>query len=81
MRLALADFWRELPLSFWLHLEGNPLLRLCIVAWRFERQAEVEFSQQIIERGIEPKVAALYGFVTNPLYIDRTTVNVTKPLQ
>ena len=52
---------KELPLSFWLRLEGDPMLRLCIVTWRSECQVGVEFSQQIIERGVERRIAAVYG--------------------
>ena len=58
---------RDLPLSFWLRLEGDATLRLCIVVWRSERQVGVEFSQQIIERGVERRIAAVYGVEANPL--------------
>ena len=57
---------KDLPLSFWLRLEGDPTLRLCIIAWRSERQVGVEFSQQIIERGMKRRVAAVYGVEANP---------------
>jgi hypothetical protein len=58
---------RDFPLSFWLRLEGDPDHRLCVVTWRSERQVGVEFSQQIIERGIERRIAAVYGVEANPL--------------
>ena len=57
---------KDLPLSFWLRLEGDPTLRLCIIAWRSERQVGVEFSQQIIERGMKRMKAAVYGVEANP---------------
>jgi hypothetical protein len=52
---------KYLPLSFWLRLEGDTEPYLCIVAWRSERQIGVEFSQKIVERGVERRVAAVYG--------------------
>jgi hypothetical protein len=49
---------KDLPLSFWLRLEGEITLRLSTVAWRSQRQVGVEFSQQIIERrSVERRVA------------------------
>ena len=57
---------RDFPLSFWLRLEGDTTPRLCIVCWRSERQVGVEFSQQIIERGIKRRIAAVYGVQANP---------------
>jgi len=57
----LAKF---LPLSFWFRLEGDPEPHLCIIAWRSERQIGVEFSQQIIERGVG-RAAIAYGVALN----------------
>jgi PilZ domain len=56
---------KDLPLSFWLRLAGDTELRLCTVAWRTEREMGVEFSQHIIERGAERRVAALLGREVN----------------
>ncbi len=49
---ALLDIAQamELPLSFWLRLEGEPVLRLCKVAWRSSFELGVEFSSHILER-------------------------------
>src|SRR6185295_10625580 len=55
---------KDLPLSFWLRVEGEPSLRLCIIAWRSERRVGVEFSQQIIERGVG-RAAAVFGVALN----------------
>ena len=60
---------KDLPVSFWLRLEGDTELRLCTVAWRSERQVGVEFSQQIVERGVERRAAGVYGREVNPLSI------------
>ena len=55
---------KDLPVSFWLRLEGEITLRLCTVAWRSERQVGVEFSQQIIERrSVERRVAVEFGLI------------------
>ena len=64
LELPLA---RDLPVSFWLHLAGDNTPRFCIVAWRSGRQAGVEFSQQIIERGIGRRTVIVYGVEANPL--------------
>ena len=55
---------KYLPMSFWLRLEGDSTPVLCIVAWRSERQVGVEFSQQIVERGVG-RAAAVYGVAVN----------------
>jgi PilZ domain-containing protein len=55
---------KSLPLSFWLRLEGETEPHLCIIVWRSERQVGVEFSQQIIQRGVG-RVAAVYGVAVN----------------
>ena len=56
---ACGDFagWRiaelpckELPLVFWLRLDGETTLRFCTVAWHSENYIGVEFSEQITER-------------------------------
>ena len=55
---------KDLPMSFWLRLEGEATLRLCTVAWRSERQLGVEFSQQIIERrNVERRLVPEYGYI------------------
>ena len=58
---------RDLPVSFWLRLGGDDKPRLSIVVWRSERQVGVEFSQQIIERGIGRRIATVYGVQANSL--------------
>ncbi len=58
---------RDLPMSFWLRLAGDSTPRFCIVAWRSERQVGVEFSQQIIERGIGRRTVTVYGIEPNSL--------------
>ena len=58
---------RDLPVSFWLRLAGDSTPRFCIVAWRSERQVGVEFSQQIIERGIGRRTVTVYGIEANSL--------------
>lgn len=55
---------KYLPLSFWLRIEGDTELHLCVIAWRSQRQVGVEFSQQIIERGVG-RAAAVYGVAVN----------------
>jgi hypothetical protein len=55
---------KYLPLSFWLQLEDGNEPRLCIIAWRSERHVGVEFSQQIVERGIR-RAAVVYGVAVN----------------
>jgi hypothetical protein len=57
---------KDLPVSFWLRLEGETTPRFCIVAWRSGRQVGVEFSQQIVERGIGRRIATIYGVEANP---------------
>jgi hypothetical protein len=57
---------RDLLVSFWLRLEGDTTPRFCIVAWRSGRQVGVEFSQQIIERGIGHQIATVCGIEANP---------------
>ncbi len=47
LELPLA---KNLPLVFWLRLEGESTLRFCTVAWQSENHLGVEFSEQIIER-------------------------------
>jgi hypothetical protein len=47
LELPLA---RELPLVFWLRLEGESKLRFCNVAWHSENHLGVEFSEQIVDR-------------------------------
>jgi PilZ domain len=47
LELPLA---KELPLVFWLRLEGETALRFCTVAWHSENYLGVEFSEQITER-------------------------------
>ena len=49
---ALLEFRHtgNLPLSFWMRLEGEATLRFCTVAWRAKHHVGVEFSQQIVER-------------------------------
>ncbi len=55
---------KDLPLSFWLRLEGEVTLRLCTVAWHSVRQLGVEFSQQIIERrNVERRLVPEYGYI------------------
>jgi len=58
---------RDLPMSFWLRLAGDSTPRFCIVAWRSERQVGVEFSQQIIERGMGRRTMTVYGIEANSL--------------
>ena len=41
---------KEMPLVFWLRLDGETTLRFCTVAWRSDNHLGVEFSEQIIER-------------------------------
>ena len=41
---------KELPMVFWLRLEGETTLRFCTVAWHSENYLGVEFSEQITER-------------------------------
>ena len=41
---------KNLPLVFWLRLDGESTLRFCTVAWQSENHLGVEFSEQIIER-------------------------------
>ena len=55
---------KYLPMSFWLRLEGDSTPILCIVAWRSQRQIGVEFSQQIVERGVA-RASAMYGVALN----------------
>lgn len=50
---------RELPLAFFLRLDGETALRLCTTAWRSDTQVGVEFSQQILERNAESRNAVL----------------------
>ena len=47
LELPLA---KELPLVFWLRLDGETTLRFCSVAWHSENYIGVEFSEQITER-------------------------------
>ena len=47
LELPLA---KELPLIFWLRLEGETTLRFCTVAWHSENHLGVEFSEQIVDR-------------------------------
>jgi len=47
LELPLA---RELPLFFWLRIEGETTLRFCTAAWHSENHLGVEFSEQIINR-------------------------------
>jgi hypothetical protein len=47
LNLPLA---KNLPLVFWLRLDGESTLRFCTVAWQSENHLGVEFSEQIIER-------------------------------
>ena len=41
---------KNLPLVFWLRLEGETTLRFCTVAWQSDNHLGVEFGEQIIER-------------------------------
>ena len=50
---------RNLPLTFLFRLEGETALRLCTTAWRSDSQVGVEFSQEIIERNAESRIAVL----------------------
>jgi len=50
---------RDLPLAFFLRLDGETALRLCTTAWRSDNQVGVEFSQQILERNAESRNAVL----------------------
>ena len=49
---ALIDFEHamDLPASFWLRLDGEPVLRFCKVAWRSTFELGVAFKRRIVER-------------------------------
>lgn len=53
---------RDLPLGYWLRLEGETTNRFCTTAWRLDCLLGVEFSLQIIARGAETRVAAMCGW-------------------
>ena len=50
---------KGLPMAFLLRLDGETALRLCTTAWRSDSQVGVEFSQEIIERNAESRIAVL----------------------
>ena len=60
---------KEMPMVFWLRLDGETALRFCTVVWRSDYHLGVEFSEQIIdrrriERWGEP--APVYSKIHNP---------------
>ena len=55
---------RDLPMAFLLRLDGETEFHLCTTAWRSGSQVGVEFSQEIMNRNVESRIAVLNFHIT-----------------